>query len=108
MIKIDIKPLSVNQAWMGRKFKTKLYKDYEIELTLKLPKLKIDSESKLELNIIVGYSNKGSDIDNFLKPFIDILQKKYLFNDKNIYSLNIIKEIVSKGNEFIEFEIKEI
>ena len=42
MNKINIKPLSVNQAWMGRKFKTKFYKDYEIELALKLPKLKIN------------------------------------------------------------------
>lgn len=108
MPKILIKPLSVNQAWMGRKFKTKFYKDYEIELALKLPKLKINKESKLELNLIVGYSNKSSDIDNFLKPFIDVLQKKYLFNDRNIYKLNIVKEIVKKGSEFIEFKINEI
>ena len=108
MNKINIKPLSVNQAWMGRKFKTKFYKDYEIELALKLPKLKINKENKLELNLIVGYSNRSSDIDNFLKPFIDVLQKKYLFNDRNIYKLNIVKEIVKKGSEFIQFEINEI
>jgi Holliday junction resolvase RusA-like endonuclease len=108
MPKILIKPLSVNQAWMGRKFKTKFYKDYEIELSSKLPKLKIDKTKKLTLDLIVGYSNSNSDIDNFLKPFIDILQKKYLFNDRNIYKLNIVKEIVKKGDEFIEFEINEI
>jgi len=108
MTKINIKPLSVNQAWMGRRFKTKFYKDYETELSLKLPKLKISNNIKLGLEIIVGYSNKSSDIDNFLKPFIDVLQKKYLFNDRNIYKLNIVKEIVKKGDEFIEFEINEI
>ena len=29
---IEIKPLSVNTAWKGRRFKTDAYKAYEIEL----------------------------------------------------------------------------
>lgn len=109
MIKIKIKPLSVNKAWQGRRYKTKDYKDYEIELTCLLPNnLKISEILKIKLDIIVGYSNKQSDIDNFLKPFIDILQKKYKFNDRNIYELNIKKEIVKKGEEFINFKFKNL
>ena len=106
-MKVSIKPLSVNKCWQGKRFKTKDYKNYETELLLKLKNIKI-SDGKLKLNITFGYSNQLNDIDNGLKPFIDILQKKYKFNDRYIYELNVKKEIVKKGNEFIEFEINEI
>jgi len=98
-----IKPLSVNRAWQGRRFKTDDYKQYEKELFYILPKLEIP-KGKLKIDFVVSYKNKLSDIDNFLKPFIDILQKKYGFNDRNIYELSIKKEI---GEEFIEFNIEK-
>jgi Holliday junction resolvase RusA-like endonuclease len=60
------------------------------------------------VNIIVGFSNKASDLDNICKPFLDILQKKYGINDKHIEILHIEKQIVTKNNEFISFEIVEI
>lgn len=60
----------------------------------------------LEIFIEVGFSNKQSDIDNIVKPFVDILQKKYKFNDRFIYKMTVEKHIVEKGNEYIEFYIK--
>lgn len=105
-MRVNIKPLSVNQAWQGRRFKTPKYKAYEAEVLLKLKPMQI-GKGKLSFTIIVGYSNKLSDIDNFLKVFIDILQKKYLFNDSQIYELIIRKCIVKKGSEFIDFEVKD-
>ena len=104
---INIKPLSVNKCWQGRRFKTKDYKSYECELLLKLKNIEICS-GYLKLNITFGYSNKLSDIDNGLKPFIDILQKKYKFNDRDIYELSVKKEIVKKGYEFIKFNIQKL
>ena len=105
MNNIEIKALSVNNAWKGKRFKTQEYKDYEEILFYdKLPKIKIP-EGKLELKIRVGFSSRASDLDNILKPFIDVLQKKYKFNDNRIYKLKIEKEIILKGKEFIEFEI---
>ena len=62
---------------------------------------------QIEVNITFGFSNKVSDIDNGVKPFLDILQKKYGFNDSQIYSLNIHKVLTDKGLDFIEFEIKK-
>ena len=106
-MKINIKPLSVNQCWQGRRFKTKIYKGYEKELLLKLTKISVPNK-QIGLNIVFGFSNKGSDIDNPLKPFLDILQKKYNINDRDIYELNVKKEIVKKGSEFISFKIYEI
>lgn len=105
-MRINIKPLSINCAFQGRRFKTPAYKAYETELLFKLKPLLV-GKGNLIITVKVGYSNKASDIDNFLKPFFDILQKKYSFNDSQIYELHIIKEIVKKGSEFIDFEIKE-
>ena len=103
-MKIEIKPLSVNDCWQGRRFKTRDYKIYEQELLYLLPKIEIP-KGKLHLKLRVGYSNKLSDIDNCLKPFVDILQKKYGFNDNKIYKLEIEKVDVKKGDEFIDFHI---
>ena len=104
-MRINIKPLSVNECWQGKRFKTPKYKSYETELLYRLKCLAIP-EPPYELNITFGLSNVLSDWDNPVKPFQDILQKKYGFNDKNIFKAVVIKEKVSKGNEFIDFEIK--
>ena len=72
-----------------------------------LPKLKIPT-GKLEIIIIFGFSSSASDWDNPIKPFQDILQKRYGFNDSRVYKATITKEIVKKGHEFIEFYIKSL
>ncbi len=99
-----IKALSVNKAWQGKRFKTKEYLQYEKQVLLLLPRI-IIPDGKLLLEITFGMSNKASDIDNPLKPFLDILQKKYNFDDKQIYKLIVNKEITAKNQEFIKFKI---
>jgi Holliday junction resolvase RusA-like endonuclease len=106
-MKIEIKPLSVNQAWQGKRFKTPRYKQYEKDLMLLLPYKSI-GKGKIKIDIVFGFSSTSSDIDNPLKPFLDILQKKYQINDKQIYLLNVRKYITKKGFEFINFDINEI
>lgn len=107
MPKIDIKALSVNEAWQGRRFKTKAYDKYISDVLMLLPSLKV-SNDKLELEITFGLSSRAADIDNPLKCFIDCLQKKYSFDDKMIYRLIVNKEITKKGMEFIKFKLKEL
>ena len=93
--------MSVNTAWKGKRFKTDDYKQYERDLGLLLPKeVKITNTLHLEF----GFSSKLADIDNPVKPFIDILQKKYGFNDRDLKNLIIQKEIVKKGEEYIKFK----
>jgi len=104
MNRIDIKPLSVNEVWKGKRFKTVKYKNYEKKLLFILPRIMMP-EDKLSLTFLIGFSNSGADIDNVLKPFIDVLQKKYRFDDNRIYRILIEKTIVKKGAEFIEFSI---
>ena len=105
MNKIQIKPLSVNNVFQGRRFRTKEYDIYEMQVKRLLPKFEIP-KGNLSIKYVVGYSNKASDIDNCIKPFQDILSKFYEFNDNLIYHVEIDKVIVPKGAEFIEFDIK--
>lgn len=102
---LPIKPLSVNEAWQGKRFKTDEYKEYEQTVFKCLPLLTLPT-APFKIYYEFGFSNKASDIDNPLKPFTDILQKFYDFNDKDIYEVNIKKKIVKKGNEYIKFLIE--
>ena len=104
--RMQVKPLSVNKCWQGRRFKTIEYKRYEREVLTLLGYYELP-EGEIELTITAGFSSRAADLDNFAKPFIDILQKKYGFNDNRIYKLILIKDIVKKGSEYLEFEFKE-
>ena len=106
--RLDIKPMSVNEAWQGKRFKTKKYKQYEQECLLLLPRKVEIPEGKLKVSLFFGFSSKLADADNPVKCFIDILQKKYNFNDNKIYEYSISKVDVKKGEEFIEFKIESL
>ncbi len=118
MIKIDIKPLSVNWAYKWKKIKTKALIEYKEELdniiTLEIWEDHfnyIDFEKKwlaLKLNIVWWFSSMWSDVDNPLKPFIDALQESLWFNDNIVYELNVKKTKTKKEEEFILFEIEEV
>ena len=109
-MKINIKPLSVNEVWQGKRFKTSKYTKYERDLLLMLPNKNIEfsRNSKLKVRYCFGFSNRCSDLANPEKPFTDILVKKYGFDDSQIYSMTLEKVIVKKGLEFIDFDIEEI
>jgi len=103
-MKIDLKPLSVNAAWQGRRFKTNEYKQFERALLLLLPKMKIP-EAPYEVFYEFGFSSPLSDLANPEKLVTDIICKKYSINDKDIFLMHLKKHIVPKGKEFIQFEI---
>lgn len=102
--KVNIKPLSINEASKGRTFKTDKYKKFERDMMLLLPKNVVIPKGKIRLVFEVGYSNSGADLDNFLKLTVDVMQKHYNFNDNKIYKLEMEKFIVKKGDEYISFK----
>lgn len=104
---LNIKALSINGAFKGRRFKTEEYSAYEKLVLSCLPRIKLGT-APYELIITFGLSNKGNDLDNCLKPFIDCLVKKYDFDDRQIYSIVAKKEISKKGMEYIKFQLKSI
>ena len=104
---INIKPLSVNECFQGRRFKTPKYKKYESELLKLLPDIEV-LKPPYKVYFEFGLSSSLADWDNPIKPFQDILQKKYKFNDKDILEANVKKTKVKKGFEFIKFSIERI
>lgn len=105
LIKLDIEPLSVNEAWRGRRFKTPKYLRYEKDLFLILPP-KTMPKPPYSIYFEFGFSNSSSDWDNPIKPLQDILQKKYGFNDKDVFEARVNKIKVKKGQEFIKVKIE--
>ncbi len=106
-IRVELKPLSVNEAWRGRRFKTDKYLAYQQATISMLPNIALPSPP-YKLTLTFAVSSRNADIDNPAKLFIDILQKKYQFNDKEIYELNIKKILVAKRKEYVEFKIEHL
>lgn len=101
---IKVKPLSVNKLWQGRRFKTSAYKAYEQELFYLLKPIKVaELGERVALKITFGFSSRRSDLDNALKGFLDICTKKYGIDDSRIYRLEVKKDIVPRGEEYISF-----
>lgn len=106
-IKITIAPLSINRAWQGKRFKTPAYTKYERDVLFMLPKMKMP-EPPFMLRLEFGMSNIMSDWDNPVKPIQDILQKKYLFNDRHVMEARVKKVKVAKGKEYFSFSIETL
>lgn len=105
MIRIDYKPLSVNEVWKGRRYKTDKYSKYERDLLFLLPNISLPPPP-YKITFEFGLSSKVADYDNPVKPFQDILQKKYGFDDKHIVKAEISKVLVPKGKEYLKFKIE--
>jgi len=107
MVTVNIKPLSVNQVWQGKRFKTKAYTHYERDVLFMLPKMKLP-DPPYKIYFEFGMSNVLSDWDNPIKPVQDILQKKYLFDDRHIMEAHVKKVKVDKGKEYFSFLIESV
>ena len=103
--RVEIKPLSVNQAWKGRRFKTDKYKQFEHDLYFILPNKRPEISDMIRVELFFGFSSVLSDLDNPIKMVLDVLQKKYSFNDRDIFELNVRKCIVESGKDFIDIGI---
>jgi hypothetical protein len=107
-IKINIKPLSVNEAYRGRRFVT----DKKLEFNAKMYRLLPDNiqipDAPYFVHFIFGFSSKNSDWDNAIKSCQDCIANKYKFNDRLIRRGLVDIEIVPKGKEFISFKIETL
>ena len=108
MIKILIKPLSINEAYKGRKFRTVKYQWYKENVAKLLPSNYVLPLPPYFIHFIFGFSSVSSDWDNCIKTTQDCIAEKYNFNDKLIRRGLVDIEIVPKGKEFITFKIEHI
>lgn len=106
--KIDIKPLSVNRAYQGRRFSTQDHKAFVAKVWYHLKRLKPTKPLKGEkaAHYQWGFSSKSSDTDNPTKVFQDILADFWgMKDDKDIGFIILERKMVRKGKEFIGFDV---
>ena len=106
MTRIDIKPLSVNVGYTGRRWKTKEHREWERSMLFLLPRNLYLPKPPYKIFLKFGFSSGSSDWDNGIKFCCDVIANKYGFNDKLIRAGNVDTEIVPSMQEYIEFELK--
>lgn len=106
-MRLNIKPLSANDMWQGKRVKSAKYRKFERDVLLMLTSIDVP-DGGLDLYLKWGFSSAASDWDNPIKSFQDCLQKKYGFNDNKVFRAFVEKEKVKKGSEFIEFKIGRV
>lgn len=106
MHRINIKGISLNNAYVGRRFASPALKQYKSDLSYLLPKITVP-EGKLSLTLEFGVSYKSTDGDNLVKCFQDSIAEQYGFNDRQIYKWEIKKVDVKRKEEYIKFAITE-
>jgi len=65
-------------------------------------------DGPLSITLEWGFSSAASDWDNPIKPFQDILQKRYGFNDSRVMEAYVKKVKVKKGDEYIIWNITQM
>lgn len=75
-IRIDINPLSVNDAWQGRRYKTDEYKRYERAMLYMLPKMELP-EPPYKIVYEFGFSrHPGSKFLQFRSQHSEFFDEK--------------------------------
>ena len=106
-IKLEVNPLSVNRAWKGRKFKTPIYKAFEVDVC---KMLSVNDQDPIDGEVFVKYifhiHNYGNtDTSNMEKTLSDMLVKRgYLKDDRYIRAIYMRKERAD-GPEWIDIRI---
>jgi len=105
LLKIPVKPLSINKAWRGRRFKTPEYKQFEIDCSWwikgKMIKGEIDITYRFYLK---NYAR--TDLDNLIKNLQDIIVKCGMIEDDRKIK-RLVAEKFKSDEDRIEVDIKK-
>lgn len=117
---IECKPVSVNASHLTTKTfiraKSKNYKKMEADCLKQLEEINLKSNRSYRIEYKFFLPRQGSDVDNFIKCFQDILESKIKEKDSN-FDDNLFYEIEAKkyfpdmkkdGKTGIKFKIFEI
>lgn len=109
--KIYLKPISINDAFKGRRFKTALHKQYESDLRwyLCMPKIKRQKVSgwySIKFKFYIkNYSM--SDLSNLIKVTEDCIVKAGLVDDDRFCKKMELEKFKS-DSDYFTFEINEL
>lgn len=111
-MRINIKPISANEMWQGKKFKSPKYKAWREEFGYELLRTmdkhhRKEFDCKVAINLRIFCKNADrSDIDNFIKPILDALvENKILKDDRLVNELEVTKH--KSEEEYIFLNIKK-
>ena len=108
-----MKPFSQNAARTGRQHKTpeckQFFHDFAVRLLVDAPRWKfvLPDTGDLEIFFVWGLSNMGMDYDNPVKTACDVISTHLGINDRRFVGGYQRKVKVKRGNEFIQFAIRE-
>lgn len=106
LIEIPLKPLSINEAWQGRRFKTRKYKNYCEDVSLLLPKIKTIKGEVYISYIFYLHNWRRTDIDNLIKPLQDILVANHIIeDDRKVICISAEKRPKIDNNGYEEIKI---
>lgn len=106
---VPLKPFSANKMYTGRKRKSIYYKQFirEVLTSLEDDARSVPRSGMLRVCFVFNVENIAADVDNMVKPMLDILQTKYGFNDRQVFSLVVDKYLVDADEVGIYYEIKK-
>lgn len=107
-VKIKIKPLSVNDAWQGKRYRSYKYEKYRNLILNSLKGRHEKISGKLFVFYEFGFSSSSSDIDNPVKCIQDVVFEHYGINDNRVYFSMQKKTLVKQGEEFVKINIIEL
>ena len=83
---LPLKPLTVNQAWRGgRRFNTAKYRKFAQDVSLLIPGGTKRWTGFVEVKFIFYLENwKRTDVDNLIKPLLDVLVAKGIIENDNL------------------------
>ena len=104
-ISLDIRPLSLNNCYSGRRFSTKAKKQYDRTLQLLLPKVKVEGPHYTVTIRFFLVKPFAGDIDNLAKGICDnLVNKGVISNDRYITELHLYKQRAPKDRIEITVE----
>ncbi len=105
---IPLKPLSINIAWQGQRFKTKDYKQYENDFYKVVSRAKKPLTGNISVKYVFFLKNcSRTDVDNLIKPTQDLLVKRgYIEDDRKIVHIDARK--IKSMTDYIHIEIESV
>ena len=107
-MKVDIKPISINKCWRGRRFKTPEYAAWRTESMrlIKKNKLKmVEGKCTVHLSFHCSKNYARADVDNMIKPALDSLVDAGAIKDDRYIEKIIVEKMKSK-TDFWEFYVE--
>lgn len=105
---LELRPVSTNRLYVGRRFLSKAAKQFKEQCHRQLLLLSepvLVPRGPLELHFVFGL-HRDMDVSNCVKLVEDCIADFYGFNDKRVQGCSLRKVKVARGEEFISFSLR--